>query len=132
ETTISQVFGAEELLEMEQFARSIPIADDLRREVVHLVMATHPETDRASEEVRQYVQYGASPRAGQACILAAKIQALLSGRLHVSLEDILHVAPPVLRHRMILNFEAQADGKTSDSIIESLIQNCRNTRRNQP
>jgi len=128
ETKIEQVFGAEELLEMESFARSIPIAEDLRKEVVSLIMSTHPETKKATDEVRQYVQYGASPRAGQACILAAKIQALLNERLHVSLEDILTVAPAVLRHRMILNFEAQADGMTSDSIIESLIQNCRQTR----
>tara|TARA_R100000027_G_scaffold35638_2_gene26181 strand:- start:4010 stop:5026 length:1017 start_codon:yes stop_codon:yes gene_type:complete len=128
ETKIEQVFGGAELIEMEQFARSIPIAEDLRREVVHLIMSTHPETDKANEEVRRYVQYGASPRAGQACILAAKIQALLKGRLHVSLEDILTVAPPVLRHRMILNFEAQADGKTSDSIIEGILNDCRKSR----
>ncbi|MBC2602832.1 AAA family ATPase [Puniceicoccus vermicola] len=130
-SSIDQVFGAKELLEMERFARSIPIADDLRREVVRLVMSTHPETDYACETVRQYVQYGASPRAGQACILAAKIQALLNERLHVSLEDILTVAPPVLRHRIILNFEAQADGKTSDSIISQLIEERRTARRKQ-
>jgi len=127
--SIEQVFGGEELLEMESFARSVPIADDLRREVVRLVMATHPETGHACDTVRQYVQYGASPRAGQACILAAKIQALLKGRLHVALDDILSVATPVLRHRIILNFEAQADGRTSDSIIEELIDKCRRERR---
>jgi len=125
---IDQVFGASELLEMERFARSVPIAADLREEVVRLVMSTHPETDKAGDSVKRYVQFGASPRAGQACILAAKIQALLNGRLHVAHEDILAVAPPVLRHRMILNFEAQADGLTSDSIIDELIEESRRGR----
>jgi len=91
-------------------------------------MSTHPETDKAGDSVKRYVQFGASPRAGQACILAAKIQALLNGRLHVAHEDILAVAPPVLRHRMILNFEAQADGLTSDSIIDELIAESRRGR----
>ncbi len=129
EPRIEQVFGAQELLEMEKFARSVPIAEDLRAEVVRLIMSTHPETAEANDEVRRYVQFGASPRAGQACILAGKIQALLNERLHVTHEDILAVAPPVLRHRMILNFEAQADGLTSDSIIDGLIQRAREIRR---
>ncbi len=127
-TSIEQVFGGEEMIAMEAFARSIPIAGEIRREVVRLVMSTHPETDTAAAEVVRYIQYGASPRAGQAIILASKIQALLRGRLHVSFEDILSVSLPVLRHRIILNFEAQADGRTTDSIIKGILDRAREKR----
>ncbi len=128
EAAVERIFGRPELLEMERFARSVPIAGDLRREVVRLVMATHPETGAADPDVRRYVQYGASPRAGQACILAAKIEALLRGRLHVAHEDILAVALPALRHRVLLNFEAQADGRTTDSLLRKIIEDARGRR----
>ena len=84
-------------------------------------MATHPETADASPLVTKYVRYGASPRAGQACILAAKIRAILQGRFHVAGEDLLAGALPVLRHRVMLNFEAQADGHDSDAVLAEVF-----------
>ena len=116
------VFEREQLLAMGALAREVPVAPSLRERVVRLVMATHPETGHAPAEVRRYVRYGASPRAGQACLLAAKIRALLSGRFHVAGEDLLAVAMPVLRHRVMLNFEAQADGLDADAVLGKVLE----------
>jgi MoxR-like ATPase len=115
------VFAREELLEMTALAREVPIAPTLRARVVQLIMSTHPETAHASAEIKRYVRYGASPRAGQACILAAKIRALLEGRYHVASEDVLASALPVLRHRVMLSFEAQADGLEADEILGRVL-----------
>jgi MoxR-like ATPase len=97
----------------------------MRQRAVRLVMATHPESPYATTEVKRYVRYGASPRAGQACIAAAKIAAALAGRFHVASEDLISVAHPILRHRMMLNFEAQADGLTADRILDGVVSECR-------
>jgi len=115
----------DELLEMRALAREIPAVPTIRQRAVRLVMATHPESEYATDEVKRYVRYGASPRAGQATLGAAKIHAALSGRFHVASEDLLAVAHPVLRHRMMLNFEAQADGWTADRILDAIVENCR-------
>ena len=119
---IEPVFGREELLAMSALAREVPVAPTLRSRVVQLIMATHPETEHASAEVKRYVRYGASPRAGQACILAAKIRALLQGRYHVATDDLLASALPVLRHRVMLSFEAQADGVDADALLERVME----------
>jgi len=115
----------EELLEMRALAREIPAVQTIRQRAVRLVMATHPDSPYAADEVKRYVRYGASPRAGQAILAAAKINAALSGRFHVASEDLLAVAHPVLRHRMMLNFEAQADGWTADRILDAMVSKCR-------
>ncbi len=115
------IFERETLLDMGRLAREVPVAPTLRTRAVQLVMATHPETPHASAEVKRYVRYGASPRAGQACILAAKIRALLAGRYHVATEDLLGSALPVLRHRVMLSFEAQADGIDADDLIGRML-----------
>ncbi len=107
------IFERETLLEMGRLAREVPVAPSLRTRAVQLVMATHPETAHASAEVKRYVRYGASPRAGQACILAAKIRALLDGRYHVATEDLLR--------RVMLSFEAQADGIDADDLIGRVL-----------
>ncbi len=113
--------GGDDLLAMRALAASIPATATLRQRAVRLVMATHPESPYATPEVRRYVRYGASPRAGQACLAAAKIVAALAGRAHVASEDLVAVAHPVLRHRMMLNFEAQADGRTADTLLDGVI-----------
>lgn len=118
---VEQVFDGESLIKMGELARDVPVAPTVRQRVVNLVMATHPETDHAIEAVKRYVRYGASPRAGQACLLAAKIRAVLQGRFHVAGEDILAVALPVLRHRVMLSFEAQADGVTADALLAQVF-----------
>ncbi len=119
---LTPVFDGASIVEMGAIARDVPVAPTVLKRVVHLVMATHPETPHALDAVKRYVRYGASPRAGQACLLAGKIRAILSGRYHVATEDILSVAMPVLRHRVMLSFEAQADGVTADSLLAQVFE----------
>ncbi len=113
----SPVFDGHTILEMSTLARQIPIDEDLRRYGINLVLATHPEHELATEMTRRYVRYGSSPRGAQAIILAAKIRAILDHRYHVSRDDIRAVAPAALRHRLILNFEGQAENIMADEII---------------
>ncbi|WP_422924864.1 AAA family ATPase [Singulisphaera sp. PoT] len=115
------VFDGEKILAMNRLARQIPIADELRRYGIALVLATHPENEQATEMAKRYVRYGSSPRGAQALILAAKIRAILDGRYHVAREDIRAVAPSALRHRLILNFEGQAESIQADDIIEDAL-----------
>lgn len=110
------------IVAMSRLARQIPIAPDVRRYGIDLVLATHPEQSVASPLTRQYVRYGASPRGAQALILNAKILALLDGRLNVSRDDLRKSAAPVLRHRLILNFEGQADQISPDSVIADILE----------
>ena len=122
---IQPVMHGQELLEMRALAASLPATPSIRERAVRLVMATHPDSPYATPEVKRYVRYGASPRAGQACLAAAKIAAALEGHFHVSSKDLLSVAHPVLRHRMMLNFEAQADGLDADRILDGVLAACR-------
>jgi MoxR-like ATPase len=109
------------LLAMQALARQVPVAQDVGQYVSRLVVATHPLQSNAPL-VKQYVRYGASPRAGQALVLGAKITALLDGRYNVSFEDIAAIAPAALRHRLILNFEGQAEGIQPDVVITDLLE----------
>ena len=115
------VFDGKRIVELSQLARRIPIAGELRRYAIALVMATHPEGEYATEMARRYVRYGSSPRGAQALILAAKISAILDHRYHVAREDIRAAALPALRHRLILNFEGQAENVQADDIIGNLL-----------
>jgi MoxR-like ATPase len=115
------VFDGQRILELSRLARQIPIADELRRYGITVVLATHPEKEQATEMTRRYVRYGSSPRGAQALILAAKIRAILDHRYHVSRDDIRAVALPALRHRLILNFEGQAEHISADDIVESIL-----------
>lgn len=123
--TMPAVLTGEDLLEMRATAAALPATATLRQRAVRLVMATHPGSPYATPEVKRYVRYGASPRAGQACLAAARIVAALKGRFHVASEDLAAVAHPVLRHRMMLNFEAQADGLTADAVLDGVLSACR-------
>jgi MoxR-like ATPase len=107
---------------MQALARQVPIASHVADYAVRIVMATHPDLEGSPEPTTRFVRYGASPRAAQAIVLAAKILALLNGRLNVSFEDVRRVAPPALRHRMLLNFEAEAKSITPDTLIRSVLQ----------
>ena len=122
---IRAIMSGDELLAMRELAASMPATATIRDRAVRLVMSTHPDSPYATPEVKRYVRYGASPRAGQACLAAAKISAALEGRFHVSSQDLLAVAHPVLRHRMMLNFEAQADGLSADRILDGVLSACR-------
>jgi MoxR-like ATPase len=117
-----QVATGEQLLHMIEIARAIPVASHVKEHAVRLLLATHPDQEDASEKVRKYVRYGASPRGLQAIIMTSKVRALLEGRYNVSIEDLQTVARPSLRHRIILNFDGLADGVTSEDLIETIIQ----------
>jgi MoxR-like ATPase len=116
------VANAQNVIDMQMMARGVPIAPHVLSFAAQLLKSTHPGDPDASPEVRQYVRYGASPRGMQAMILAGKISALMDGRFNVAFEDIRRAALPSLRHRIILNFEAQADGVSPDMVLQSLIE----------
>ena len=115
------VCSGEELLRMRETANAVPVAEEVMRYAMTLCSATHPNSDCASEAAKKYVRLGASPRAGQALISAAKVKALMNGRFNVSYSDINALAKPVFRHRMKLNFEAIADRVSPDSIVEMIL-----------
>lgn len=115
------VLTGERILEMSRLSRRIPIGADVRRYGIALVMASHPEHELAVAATRKYVRYGASPRGLQALILGARIRAILDHRYHVARDDLRVMAAPVMRHRLILNFEGQAEGISADEVIRRII-----------
>jgi MoxR-like ATPase len=117
----SALFEPGHILAMSRLARRIPIADDIRQFAIRVVMSTHPDQEDASPMVRQFVRYGSSPRGAQAMILSAKINAILDGRYHVAKDDIRKVALPCLRHRVLLNFEGQAEAVSTDAIVSDVL-----------
>ena len=119
--TAGKVCSAAEIVEMQRLARAVPIAPHVTAYAVSLLAATHPNQPRAPQIVREYVRYGGSPRGAQALVTAGKIYALLDGRFNVSVDDIRSVALPSLRHRIILNFEGEAEGITSEAILGTIL-----------
>ena len=122
EAELSTVLNAEQILDAARIVRQVPIADHVARFALQLIRATRPGREESLELVDELVMWGAGPRAGQDLVLAAKVKALMSGRLSVDLEDIQSVAYPVLRHRVKTNFNAESDGVSSDDIIRQLIE----------
>lgn len=118
---INPILSGIEILRLQELVREVPISDELIEFVSAIVRATRPETT-TNEYVKQWVGWGAGPRAGQAMILTAKARALSQGRMSVTLDDIKHVAFPVLRHRIIVNFKAEAEGITSDGVTAQLLE----------
>jgi len=110
------------LLEMQDIVRKVPVAPYVIRYAMKFTRATRKEKGQAPDFIRDYVTWGAGPRASQFLVLAAKARAVLKGRFHVSCEDVRAVAPSVLRHRIITNFNAEADGVKSDDIVRRLIE----------
>jgi MoxR-like ATPase len=119
--TPDSVLDAAEIMELRRLVREVPIAPHVQEHAVRLTLGTHPDSEFAVENIRRFVRYGSSPRGAQSLILAAKVRALLQNRFHVAIEDIDFVARPALRHRMILNFEGQAEGIEADDLIEDLL-----------
>jgi MoxR-like ATPase len=115
------VTTAAEIVEMQRLARAVPIAPHITAYAVSVLSATHPDNRRATSLVRQYVRYGGSPRGAQALVTAGKILALMDGRFNVSVEDVRAAALPALRHRVILNFEGEAEGISSESVVRSIL-----------
>jgi len=122
EVRAEKVLSAERLLQLRELVRDVPVARAVQDFAVRVVEGTHP-ADRAGVPplTKKYVRYGASPRGAQAILLGAKIKALLDGRFAVSTDDIRYVAKPALRHRLILNFEGEAEGVDPDTIIDSIL-----------
>ncbi len=120
ESAVRAVLSRERLLEMRALVRQVPVARPIQDFVVRLVEATQPSRT-TSAEVRRFVRYGSSPRGAQAVILGAKVEALRAGRFAPSFADVRKVAPPALRHRVLLNFEGEAEGVTSDGILSRLL-----------
>jgi MoxR-like ATPase len=116
------VIEVDRLLKMGELVRQVPVSAEIRAYAIALTLATHPDQLQAPEFSRRYVRYGASPRGGQAMILAGKARALLDRRLHVSREDLRSVAHTCLRHRIILSFEAQAEGIRQDDVIDKVLE----------
>ena len=121
---LQQVFAREEILRLQDLVRQVPVADHVFEFVVNLVHATRPAVKEVPD-VTKWLQWGAGPRAGQQLILGGKARALLHGRFHVTTQDIIALAKPVLRHRIICNFAAQAAGLNTDIIIERLTAHLR-------
>jgi len=119
---LNEVLHAREVLAMREAVRDVPIADAVRDYAVRLVMATHPESEYSTPLAKKYMLYGASPRGLQALILSAKTRALLSGRPNVSFDDIRQDVLPGLRHRMLLNLAADAEGITPERILAEVVE----------
>ena len=113
--------NGEQLIAMRNTANQIPVAEDVMRYAMTLCSATHPDSECASEAAKKYVRLGASPRAGQSLISAAKVKALMRGRFNVAYSDVNELAYPVLRHRMKMNFEAIAERVSPDDVIKMII-----------
>jgi MoxR-like ATPase len=121
-TEVQRVLQREELTELMKLVREVPVASHVKDYAVRLVLATHPKTETAAPIATQYLRFGSSPRGGQTLVLAGKVRALTQGRFNVSFDDIQDVAAAALRHRLILNFEAEAEGITTDHIIAQILK----------
>ncbi len=117
-----RVLAGPQILEMRETVLAVPIARPVQEYAVRLVLATHPDTPEAHAMTNQYVRYGASPRGAQALVLGGKIRALLHNRVHVSAEDIRAITLSVLRHRVLLNFEGEAEQIETDAILEAILR----------
>jgi MoxR-like ATPase len=116
------VLDREAILEVRSICREVLVAPHVREYAVQLVMATQPEQKEAHELAKKYIRYGSSPRGAQGVVESGRVLALMRGRFHLAIEDVRHVAPAVLRHRIILNFDAHADGQTPETILGAIIQ----------
>jgi MoxR-like ATPase len=120
--TVNRIVDGAEILQMRHVARSVPIARPVQAFAIRLTLASHPSSEYATPLVKRYVRYGASPRAAQALVLAAKIHAINRGQAFVSVEDVRSAGLPALRHRILLNFEGEADEVDTDSIVQELLE----------
>src|SRR5579871_5643254 len=116
------VLDRDAILEVRSVCREVLVAPHVQEYAIHLVMATQPEQKEAHDVARKYVRYGSSPRGAQALVECGRALALMRGRYHLSVDDVQHVAAAVLRHRIILNFDAHHDGQTPETILQALIK----------
>ena len=123
EPELSSVAQGAQIVAMGKLARQVPVASHVTKYAASLIKATHPNGEAPLGQVQQFVRYGASPRGAQALILGAKVMALMAGRYNVAFEDIQVVAPAALRHRILLNFEGQAEGVSTDDVVADILAN---------
>ena len=121
-TPVNKVLERQRLLELMALVRQVPVASHVKDYAVRLVMATHTKTENAAPIANQYLRFGSSPRGAQTLVLAGKVRALVQGRFNVSFDDVHAMAAAALRHRLILNFEAEAEGITTDHIITHILK----------
>jgi MoxR-like ATPase len=119
--SVTRALTGEQVLAFRDLVREVPIASHVRDLVSTIVMATHPQWEHSPDTTRRFVRYGASPRGAQALVLGAKVRALAEGRYNVSVEDLRALAAPALRHRIILNFEGEAEGVDVDTLIAQIV-----------
>jgi MoxR-like ATPase len=122
EAKVEPVVTREEILELQMLVRTVPVARHVQDYAIRLLQATHPDGEGATGKVKRFVRTGASPRGAQAMLLAAKIRALFEGRFAAALEDVKASAAPALRHRMLLNFEGEAEGVRADDVISEILR----------
>ncbi len=118
---VSAVLSRDDILQMRAVVRDVAVARHVQDFAVRVLEATHRQRKGATELVERYVRFGASPRGAQACLIAAKIRALFAGRFHASIDDVREVVKPALRHRLILNFEGEAEGVTTDRVLDDIL-----------
>ncbi len=119
---VHQVMDREQVLDARRGAHEVLIAPHVRDFAIRLILATQPEREEAHASARKYIRYGSSPRGAQALMQAGRVRSLMRGRLNVSLADLRELALPALRHRIILNFDAHAEGKTADQVLRGIIE----------
>ncbi|MCK5814479.1 MAG: MoxR family ATPase, partial [Flavobacteriaceae bacterium] len=118
---VNPLFSANEILEYQRLIRRLPVADNVVEYAVKLVSKTRPNTENATELVNNYVEWGAGPRASQNLIIAAKVNAAIKGKFSPDIEDVKAVAYPILNHRIVRNYKAEAEGISDKTIIDSLL-----------
>jgi MoxR-like ATPase len=121
ETELSAVLNRQEILGLRDVCRQVLAAPHVQDYAIDMVMATQPTNPQGHEMAKKYIRYGSSPRGAQALVECGRVLALMKGRLHLSIEDVVAVAPAVLRHRIILNFDAHAEGQTPETILTKII-----------
>jgi MoxR-like ATPase len=121
EIAVQPVLTREEILGLRDVCHSVLVAPHVQEHAIDLVMATQPDTPQAHDMAKRYIRYGSSPRGAQALVECGRVLALMRGRLHLSMDDVDSVAPAVLRHRIILNFDAHAEAHTAESILSAII-----------
>jgi len=118
----SKCLEVSELKQMRTLVREVPVAEPVKRYAMRLVLATHPDSRHAADTTKRFLRYGASPRGAQTLVLGARVKALLDGRVNVSFADVRAVALPALRHRVIRNFEGEAEGVSPDTIVTRIVE----------
>ena len=118
---VSNVVDGATLIELQQLVQQVPVASHVKDYAVRLILATHPNTETALEITNRFLKFGSSPRGAQALLLGAKVRALTEGRFNVSFDDVEEVVLPALRHRLIVNFEAEAEGVTTDLVLQKIM-----------